>query len=200
MFSLTLIDSFSDEIQATFFNSAVDLFYETFKDGAVYTFSNGEIKSAKRKYNSTENEYQISFDSNSIISEVSDDGSIGFLKFNFVPIDQLPKIDIGTIVDVCGRITEISPVSNIFSRKGENLHKRTVKITDHTLHSIEITLWNDLANLPELENLNLESLPILAAKSLKLTNFNIMSLTCDKSVSSIHINPKNFQELEFFEK
>ncbi|CAG9331340.1 unnamed protein product [Blepharisma stoltei] len=200
VFSITLIDSYLDEIQAVFFNAAADKFYDVFKEGKVYTFSDGNVRSAKRKFHSVENDYQLNFDTNAVIAEVPDDGNIGFLKFNFIPIDQLSKLEIGTILDVCGIITEIGSLSDIMSRKGENLKKRSVRITDHTYFSIEITLWNDLATLQDFDSISIDSKPILAGKSLRLTDFNGLSLTCEKSISSIYINPKDYKELDFIKR
>jgi len=63
-------------IQATFFKEAVDKYEPILDEGAVYTFSNGTIKAANKKFTSIPNDFCINFGTDADIERVDDDGTI----------------------------------------------------------------------------------------------------------------------------
>lgn len=67
LFSIDLLDENDSEIRGTFFNQDVDKFYTLLEKDEVYTFSNGSVKPANKRFNSLNNNYEISFNSRSII-------------------------------------------------------------------------------------------------------------------------------------
>ena len=188
VFNCVLMDSCKDEIQGTFFNQAADRFYDMLIQGHVYSFSGGYIKSSNRRFSVIDSDIEISFEKNSMITELADDGRIATVGYNFVPIDHLPKCGINSLVDVCGFITEMDQVTRITSKKGENLIKRTITIMDHTEHSIEVTLWDRLAQMPEFDTVDVDDKPIIALKFVKITDFNKISLSSDRNATSVVIN------------
>jgi replication factor A1 len=62
-----LLDSFGTQIRGTFFREAVDMFYDLIQKDSVYFMSNGRLKAANKQFSSIPNEYEITFDKNSII-------------------------------------------------------------------------------------------------------------------------------------
>lgn len=57
LLNINLIDLNGDMIQATFFKEAVDKFEPILDEGAVYTFSNGSIKNANKKFTTIQNDF-----------------------------------------------------------------------------------------------------------------------------------------------
>ena len=70
LFSVNLMDE-SGEIKATGFNDAVDSFYNLLVENKVYRISKGKIGIAKKQFSNLNNEYEMTFESHSIIEEVS---------------------------------------------------------------------------------------------------------------------------------
>ena len=195
-FKCVLVDSRGDEIQATFFNSACDKFFDIVHQGKVYSFSGGTVKGANMKYMNCNNDYEITFDKNSKITEVPDNGKIITIKYNFIPIDYLPKCRLSQNIDVCGIVINLTPAEKIMSKRGEELIRRNLTITDHTEASIEVTLWGNNALLPEFERLDLCEKPIVAFKNVKLTEFNTLSLSSDRDSTIVSFDLKNNPDIE----
>ncbi|CAG9328066.1 unnamed protein product [Blepharisma stoltei] len=196
LFNVNLIDSYNDEIQATFFKDAVDKFYPIIQEGKVYTFAKGRVKLGNKKFQTVDCDYQISFDKNAEINEVADDAGILSVKFNFNLIDKLEHIGIGNITDLCGAIIEVDELSEFTSRKGEPLKKRVIKVMDPSNCAIEISLWNEEAESPIFHD---PKLPIFfAAKYLRITDYHGLSLSSDRGNTKIIYNPKNIEETKKF--
>lgn len=70
LFSCTFVDE-SGEIRATGFKEAVDQFYDVLKEGKVYYVSKAPIKPAKKQFSNVKNEYEMTLDSNSTVTEVA---------------------------------------------------------------------------------------------------------------------------------
>ena len=107
LLNVELIDNRGTQIQATFFNDCADKYNDILAQNKVYTFSNGGIKMANKKYTSISNDYQIIFDRNSDIVEVEDDIKIQEQGFCFVGIDQIQRLDSLRTIDVIGIVTSI---------------------------------------------------------------------------------------------
>ena len=76
LFNVDLIDGFGSQINATFFNLAVDKFEPIIQENHVYIFTNGEVKIANRRYTAIQNDFCIVFDKQAEIYEVEDDETI----------------------------------------------------------------------------------------------------------------------------
>ena len=50
LFNIELVDSYATQIKATFFNSAAEKFYSMLEENKVYTFSDGQIKVANKRF------------------------------------------------------------------------------------------------------------------------------------------------------
>jgi hypothetical protein len=70
LFSVNLLDEGGSEIRATFFQAAVDAFYEKLAVGSVYLLSNGKVKTCNKAFNNTKHDYEISFDEKAVLSPV----------------------------------------------------------------------------------------------------------------------------------
>lgn len=197
LFDCILTDRKGDQIKGAFFNAAVDLFFESIQIGFVYSFSGGNVRSSNKAYSSILNDLEINFDKNSTIRKLQDDPKIPLLTFNFVFIDYLPKLSINTTVDICAIVCEMSEPVKLNARNGGELIKRNLVVSDHTECSIEVTLWNDLAELAEFNSLDVGDRPILCFKNFKLRDFNRLSLSSEKIVSKVVFDTSGISQAQF---
>ena len=73
LFSIDLIDRDGTLIQATAFNEQADKFHAMLEPEQVYTFMNGSIKLANKKFTSIKNDYCLSFDYSTVVEKCPDD-------------------------------------------------------------------------------------------------------------------------------
>lgn len=185
LFNATIVDSNGDEIQATFFNEAVDTFYQLVSENKVYNFSKGRVKLANRRYSSCD--YQLTFDKNASIVEVFDDGHIEE-NYKFSKICTL-KNKVGEVVDLCAVVVGVGPVVEFTSRKSVQLKKRTLTVVDDSNTEIELTLWNNQA-----ENKRVDVGSVIIAKNLKVTDFQTCSLSTIRDSSKLVVNNTQIPE------
>ncbi|TYJ42407.1 hypothetical protein E1A91_A03G087500v1 [Gossypium mustelinum] len=192
VFNVELTDEDGTQIQATMFNEAARKFYEKFQLGKVYYISRGTLKVANKQFKTVQNDYEMTLNENSVVEEASNEETfIPETKFNFVPIDQLgPYVNGRELVDIIGVVQSVNPVSNI-KRKidNENIPKRDLIVADETKKTVVVSLWNELANNIGQELFdNADKSPIVAIKSLKVSDFQGVSLST-LGKSSVMINP-----------
>ncbi|MBA0761581.1 hypothetical protein Gotri_024207 [Gossypium trilobum] len=192
VFNVELTDEDGTQIQATMFNEAARKFYEKFQLGKVYYISRGTLKVANKQFKTVQNDYEMTLNENSVVEEASNEETfIPETKFNFVPIDQLgPYVNGRELVDIIGVVQSVSPVSNIKRRiDNENIPKRDLIVADETKKTVVVSLWNELANNVGQELFdNADKSPIVAIKSLKVNDFQGVSLST-LGKSSVMINP-----------
>jgi len=70
LFNVTLMDD-SGEIRATGFNAVVDDLYHRLEEGKVYYISKARVNLAKKKFSNVNNDYELGFEKNTEIEEVS---------------------------------------------------------------------------------------------------------------------------------
>jgi len=70
LFNVTLMDE-SGEIRGTGFNQVVDELYDKLDEGKVYFVSKARVNLAKKKFSNLSNDYELSFEKNTEIEEVS---------------------------------------------------------------------------------------------------------------------------------
>ena len=200
LFDILIIDSRGDQVKGTFWNNSVDQFFDVIEIMKVYTFSGGNIRSYSRAYSNLSISLEIAFDKNSIIIPVLDNETIPSLTFKFVTIDRLPTFPVNSIVDIAGFTNNLGSAERIVSKKNEVLIKRTIELYDHTDHSIDITLWNDLAESTLFTDLDLKTNPIICFKNLKIRDFNKISLSSDRGMTKIFINPIGNKDANFLKE
>lgn len=181
VFSVVLIDE-TGEIKATAFNNIVDEFYPKFQEGKTYYVSKGQVNLAKKKFNTVNNEYEIGLQRGTIVEECHD-GPVLNIQYKFVPLDQLMNHNAGDMIDVLGIVKEVSDISHITTRQGNDLVKRELTIVDRSGASVRLTLWGRQA-----ENFKETGEPIIAWKGVKVGDFGGRTLSMLSS-SSMEINP-----------
>jgi len=198
LFSMDLLDDSGTDIRATFFKEAVDRFYDTLQVDHVYTLSGGKLKVANVQWNTCASQFEITFDQNSEIHQVGDDGSISQQVFEFVSIASLDSVEVNstqgggspggiTLVDVIGIVKSVSPVGTVLSRRTQQeLFKSDLTIVDDSAAEVNLTVWGEEAKAAESKFANQ---PIVAFKKVRLSDYNGRSLGTTNG-SCILLNPR----------
>ncbi len=185
MFSIDLLDSNGGEIRGTFFKEAATKFFPVIMEGQVYTFSGGVLKIVQnRQYTTIKNQYEITFNQNSEIKAASEDSAIKSMSFNFVKLNSIGTLEVGSTIDVIAIVRQASDVSDIVSTKlgGKSLKKRDLQLIDDSGFEIKLTLWGDKA----VQEQNWGSQPILAIKGVKIGDYGGRSLSSLNSSSTFY--------------
>jgi len=188
LFSVDLIDQAGDEIRATAFNDVAEKLFDVLEVGHVFLISKGDIKVANKKFTTIPHEYEITFNSTTVVAPVSEDDSasaIPSVHFAFVPIEKIAGMEKDALVDVLGVIDQAGDVQ-MFTQKssGRDLVKRTLTILDNSLYSIEVTLWGDMAKTDGIEKGK-----IVAIRAARVGTFNGKSLSTWSS-SHVLVSPE----------
>jgi len=171
--SIDLLDE-SGEIRGTFFNEAVDRFYDILQVGKVYSFSGGKIKPANKKFTSLKHDYEVTFNSDCEIIVLEDDKKIKTASFEFTDIADLPKCQPNDMVDVIGILKSYSDVASITTKFNKEVERRNVTLVDDSGAEVGITLWGSHAKCFSEEDLDKH--PVIGFKSIRVTDFNNCSL------------------------
>jgi replication factor A1 len=188
--SLMLMDGSGTRISAGFFSEAAEKYSQVIEEGKIYLFSNGIVKLAQPKYRTPESNYQLSFDNKAKIELLPEQNwSISNSDRPFTLISEISSKPEKSIVNICGIIMEIGPVLQKISRTGEALQQRILKIIDQSLTSIDLSLWNEIANSPNINTLEIKKTAILGL-GLIVSHFNNdISLTTNKNCSQVLFDP-----------
>lgn len=169
VFHVELLDQHGGEIRATFFNNAVDKFFNVLEIGKCFVFSRGTVKIAKREFNPCNHRYELTFDKDAIVAPAADDANIASFQFNFADLRSVQTKTLPAKVDLCGIVSAFKPTYGFSSQAGKQLVKREITIVDDTCNSMEITLWGERAQLPDSQ---FEGCPVVALKGVLVKEWN----------------------------
>lgn len=184
LFSLVFIDE-SGEIRATVFTQEVDKFYNIIEVNKVYYVRKATLKTADKRYSSVNNDYEMTFSSETEISPCDDEGvpNLPSLTFTFVPINELEQHQPNSTVDVVGIVKSVDDLRRLTSKAGKELKKRDITIADETQVQIRLTLWS-----ADAESFDGTGNPVIAIKGCRLSDWGGRSLSVLSS-SQIVLNP-----------
>ncbi|GJJ75651.1 replication factor A1 [Entomortierella parvispora] len=186
LFSITLMDN-SGEIKATFFTNEVDQFHNLIEEGRVYQISNGRIDSAKKQFSTVKNDYEMLIQRDTEIIPVPENNSVPTVRYNFVDLASLEKVNEKETVDVIGIIKDIGEVSNNISQKTNRpVIKRDLTLVDDSGVATRLTLWGNQAETFAVSGSN----PVIACKGVSVSNFGGKSLNAFGG-SSFKLNPED---------
>lgn len=100
LFSIDLVDE-SGEIRCTAFRDLVDKFYDYIQVDKLYYISKCQLKPANKQFSTLKNDYEMTMTNETMIQLVPEsetNGSIPEIKYEFVNIDILANIEVGTLV------------------------------------------------------------------------------------------------------
>ncbi|XP_061197079.1 replication protein A 70 kDa DNA-binding subunit-like isoform X2 [Saccostrea echinata] len=183
LFSVTLTDD-SAEIRATGFNDAVDKFYDLLEVNKVYYFSKASLKTANKQYTTVQNDYEMTFNADTMIEPCDDDSSLPTMNFNFVKINELDSKAPNSLVDVIGVVKTCGDVSTIIGKQSKKeITKRDLQLVDQSGMSVNMTLWG-----ADAQQFDGSGNPVLAVKGAKVSDYGGRSLSAMASSQIIH-NP-----------
>lgn len=186
--TLILADK-SGDIKATAWRDHAEKFNELVEENQVYAITGGKVSFAKKQYNPTKHDCEITFDGNTKFELVNnaDTEEIGKTKFNFVKISEIDNLAKDATVDIVGVAIDIQPSQMKRLKTGREVNHRSIEIADDSDRKIELNLWDRNCDLVQ-EGSN----PIIVLKDAKIGEFNgRKNLTVG---TLIQVDPSDIQE------
>ncbi|KAI0134186.1 replication factor-a protein 1 [Xylariales sp. AK1849] len=184
LFSVNLLDE-SGEIKATGFNEQCDQFYDLLQEGSVYYISNPcRVNLAKKQFSNLPNDYELTFERDTVIEKAEEASDVPQVRFNFVNIQDLQNIEKDATIDIVGVLKEVGETSQITSKNtGKPYEKRELTLVDDSQFSVRVTIWGKSAT-----SFSSQPESIVAFKGVKVSDFGGKSLSLLSS-GSISVDP-----------
>ncbi|KAE8321404.1 hypothetical protein BDV39DRAFT_185810 [Aspergillus sergii] len=184
LFSVNLLDD-SGEIRATGFNDQCDMLYDVFEEGGVYYISSPcGVKIAKKQFTNLNNDYELTFERDTVVEKAEDQADVPQIRFSFTTIGDLQSVEKDTTIDVIGVLKEVAEVSQIMSKTtNKPYNKRELTLVDSTGFSVRLTVWGSTAL-----NFNVTPESVIAFKGVKVSDFGGRSLSLLSS-GSMTVDP-----------
>ncbi|GKT50340.1 replication factor A protein 2 [Colletotrichum spaethianum] len=173
LFSVNLLDE-SGEIKATGFNEQVDQYYDLLQEGGVYYISSPcKVQLAKKQFTNLPNDYELTFERDTMIEKAEDQSNVPQVRFNFCNIQELQEVEKDATVDIIGVLKDVDEVSQIVSKStGKPYEKRELTLVDDTNYSVRVTIWGKSAT-----NFDAKPESVVAFKGTKVSDFGGRSLS-----------------------
>ncbi|WAR01828.1 RFA1-like protein [Mya arenaria] len=150
---------------------------------SVYYISKATLKTANKQYTSVKNDYEMTFNSDSMIEPCEEQTDLPSLSFDFVKIDALESKQPQAVIDVIGVVKQVNDLANITTKAGKELSKRDIQLADQSGMVVNLTLWGN-----DAETFNGEDNPVIACKGCRLSDWGGRSLSLLSS-SQMMLNP-----------
>ncbi|KAI3333186.1 replication factor-A protein [Ustulina deusta] len=172
LFSVNLLDE-SGEIKATGFNEQCDAFYDLLQEGQVYYISTCKVNFAKKQFSNLPNDYELTFERETVIEKAEDQSSVPQVRFSFVTISELQSIEKDATVDVVGVLKDVGEVSQIIAKSTQKPYdKRELTLVDDSQFSVRLTIWGKTAT-----TFSAQPESVVAFKGVKVSDFGGRSLS-----------------------
>lgn len=191
LINFDLVDREGTLIQATVFGQAATRYSDTLVPNKVYTFANGAVKLANKKYTSIPNDYCLVFDEGTVCEAVAEDTTIAADGYTFTSLASIEEIVQSKIIDVIGVILDVAPTTSINLRDGSMRQKRNLTIGDESHVSIGVTLWGDIAELHPFA-----AGQVIALKACRVSDYNGKTLNASNDPRDVAISPKHKRATE----
>ena len=193
LMTVDIVDSQNGEMRATFFGAAALKFFPLLQLGKVYTFSKGSVKPANPKFN-PKAQYELMFDENSEIEQVSEDTQIPSMKLDITPVASIQDMPVGESVDIAGVVLSVGEVAMVTVKStGRETARRNITIGDDSGYSVDLTIWGDKAQ--RFSESDLGANPVIIAKSCRIGDYNGKSLSTSAS-SLVELDPDHQKGFE----
>lgn len=190
LMKINLIDMYGTKIEATFFDEAADFFDKRLVEGKVYLFSNGNVKISNKKFTTIKNDFCLTFEKNSTITECEDDGSIpgSDSAFEFTTIKSIEDTAGGTqrSLDILGLIIDLSEPETVRLKNQVEKIRKYVTLVDESCCSIVVTIWGDMC---DRHTLTLGD--IIAISGARVSDYGGKSLNAASDHADLAINPNH---------
>nr|ADR72941.1 replication protein A1 [Brachionus ibericus] len=184
LFNVELIDS-TGEIRANGFNEQVDKFYEMLQIDQVYYISKANLKTANKQYCKLDNDYEMTFNNETVIQPCEETDDLPRINLNLVKIKEISNHAANDFVDVIGVVRSVGDVTTIITKStNRELKKRELSIVDNSECAITATLWGKQAEDYDPS----DSYPVILLKGAKIGDYNGKTLSV-ASTTVVQINP-----------
>ena len=119
LLNFDLVDLEGTQIQATAFNDAATAMDAIIEQNSVYTFKNGMVKLANKRFTSIKHDFCLTFSRDSIVEKCMDDEEIGSIAFSFTDLGEIESMVQSRVVDIIGVILQVGSVSEINLKDGK---------------------------------------------------------------------------------
>ncbi|KAJ5894426.1 Replication factor A protein 1 [Penicillium taxi] len=166
-------------------NFSCDMLYELIQEGGVYYISSPcRVQIAKKQFTNLNNDYELTFERDTIVEKAEDQHDVPQIRFNFTTIGDLQSVEKDTTTDVIGILKEVGETSQIVSKgTGKPYDKREITLVDNTGFSVRLTVWGANA-----VNFNVAPESVVAFKGVKVSDFGGRSLSLLSS-GSMAVDP-----------
>lgn len=173
LFSANFLDE-SGEIRATGFNESVDMLYDIINEGNVYYISTPcRVQFAKKQFSNLNNDYELTFERDTIVEKAEDPDSVPKVKYNFTNIGDLQSVQKDTTIDTIGILENVGEVQEIVSKTtGRPYQKRELNLVDDSHLSVRLTIWGNTA-----QTFDAQPGAVMAFKGVKVGDFGGRSLS-----------------------
>ncbi|KAF9887566.1 Replication factor A protein 1 [Aspergillus nanangensis] len=173
LFSVNLLDD-SGEIRATGFNDQCDALYDLFQEGGVYYISSPcRVQIAKKQFSNLNNDYELTFERDTVVEKAEDQSDVPQVRFNFTTIGDLQSVEKDTTTDVIGVLKDAGEINQIVSKTtSKPYNKRELTLVDNTGFSVRLTVWGSTAL-----DFNIPPEAVVAFKGVKVSDFGGRSLS-----------------------
>ncbi|XP_055386595.1 replication protein A 70 kDa DNA-binding subunit-like [Condylostylus longicornis] len=185
LFSMDLMDE-SGEIRATAFRNECEKYFDMIEVDKIYFISKCQLKQANKQYSSLNNDYEITFTSETIVQPCTEnEANIPQVQYNWVPISQISNMEPKSVVDVIGICREAGDLQT-FTGKTNNreFKKRELTLIDTSNAAVQLTLWGD-----EAVKYDGYVQPVIAVKNAIVTEFGGGKFVSIGNGSVLKINP-----------
>ncbi|KAJ2385120.1 Replication factor A protein 1, partial [Coemansia sp. RSA 2603] len=183
LFSVNLLDE-SGEIRATAFTQQVDKLYPLLEVGKVYYVSNAQVKMARQQFSNVNNQYELTFDDNSVVELCPEQGSVPQEHFDFIRLDSLGKFEKNHVIDVLAVVRGVGDITEITAKADQRkMLKRELTLVDQSGYQVRMTLWGN-----EAETFTVSGEPVMAFKGARVGDFGGRTLSLP-SMGSMTVNP-----------
>ena len=173
LFSVNFLDD-SGEIRATGFNDAVDSWYDVLSEGNVYYISSPcRVQLAKKQFSNVNNDYELTFEKDTVIEKAEDMEGVPQVRYNFTTIADLQTVEKDTTIDTIGILQDVGEVSEIVSKTTSKPYsKRELTLVDNTGYNVRLTIWGNTA-----QSFDAQPESVVAFKGVKVSDFGGRSLS-----------------------
>ncbi|CAB0034467.1 unnamed protein product [Trichogramma brassicae] len=111
---------------------------------------NSKIRPANLSFNAIDNDYELVIADYTTIHEIIDSPEIHTdLEQFFTNFSDVCDKAKDKAINVVGIVKHVGDIESIISKSGDDLRKRAVTLIDETKNTIQLTMWNTLADLWE---------------------------------------------------
>jgi replication factor A1 len=131
------------------------------------------VQLAKKQFSNLPNDYEIMFESDTVIEKAEDQSSVPQVRYNFCNIQELQSVEKDATVDVIGVLTAVGDVDQIVSKTTNKPYdKRELTLADDTDFSVRVTIWGRAAT-----DFDASQESIIAFKGTRVGDFGGRSLS-----------------------